>query len=169
MLPIPGNALPKVLGIDLLKPAPILEAAYNDGQGITAAFNLNLLVGINRELEGDFDLEAFRHLAFWNPERSRIEMHLRSLKAKKVRVAGREFEFLRDETIRTENSYKHDEVSLARPPRDSGGAHPDLDGPGRALPGGASRDDGCGGPGTRCRLRRLTAVTSGSATEWRTR
>ena len=74
---------------------------------MTAHFNLNLLTRINRELGGDFDLDAFCHQAFYNTERRRIEMHLASRKRQKVRVAGRSFEFRGGETIHTENSYKY--------------------------------------------------------------
>src|SRR6201999_617445 len=87
----PGAAF--FVGIDLAKDEATLVAAYDDAQGVTAAFNKNLLARINRELHGDFDLDAFQHRAVWNPEESRIEMHLVSLREQKVRVAGREFRF----------------------------------------------------------------------------
>lgn len=95
-----------LVGIDLAKDEATLTAAYDDAQGVTAAFNLNLLARINRELGGDFDLAAFRHQAVWNAEQSRIEMHLVSERDQVVSVAGRRFRFAAGETIHTENSYK---------------------------------------------------------------
>lgn len=100
----PGAAL--LVGIDLVKDETTLVAAYDDARGVTAAFNKNLLARINRELGGDFDLEAFAHRAVWNAAESRIEMHLVSLKDQVVRVAGRTFRFTAGETLHTENSYK---------------------------------------------------------------
>jgi len=100
----PGAAF--VVGIDLVKDTDVLVAAYDDAQGVTAAFNLNLLTRINRELGGDFDLAAFRHRAVWNPVESRIEMHLESLKDQTVHVVGRPFHFRAGETLHTENSHK---------------------------------------------------------------
>ncbi len=102
-----GPASLFIVGADLAKSADVLNRAYNDSAGVTAAFNLNLLVRINRELGGTFDLANFRHRAFYNPERQRIEMHLVSLKRHKVSVCGRTIEFRRGETIHTENSYKY--------------------------------------------------------------
>jgi dimethylhistidine N-methyltransferase len=101
-----------IVGADLIKDAEILNAAYNDKDGVTAKFNLNLLVRINRELRGNFKLDAFEHHAFYNRERSRIEMHLASLKRQKVKVAGECFDFRAGETIHTENSYKYSVDSL---------------------------------------------------------
>lgn len=101
----PGGAM--LIGIDLKKDARILNAAYNDAQGVTAAFNMNLLVRVNRELGGTFALDAFRHHAFYNAQEGRIEMHLVSLKDQVVRVAGTEFRFGEGETIHTESSYKY--------------------------------------------------------------
>jgi uncharacterized SAM-dependent methyltransferase len=92
--------------MDLVKDAATLVAAYDDAAGVTAAFNLNLLTRINRELGGDFDLAAFAHRAVWNAAESRIEMHLVSLKDQAVHVAGRAFRFAAGETLHTENSYK---------------------------------------------------------------
>jgi dimethylhistidine N-methyltransferase len=94
-----GGAM--LVGVDLQKDPMILHAAYNDSQGITAAFNLNLLVRANRELEANFDLAAFRHLAFYEARRGRIEMHLSSLADQAVRVAGTRFTFRVGETIHT--------------------------------------------------------------------
>jgi len=96
-----------VVGVDLVKPADILHRAYNDAEGVTAKFNLNLLARINRELGGNFDLDAFEHRAFYNSEESRIEMHLASMKRQTVRVCNTAFEFGAGETIHTENSYKY--------------------------------------------------------------
>jgi dimethylhistidine N-methyltransferase len=95
-----------VVGVDLVKDVGVLEAAYDDAQGVTAAFNKNLLTRINRELDGDFDLEAFDHRAIWNSGKSRIEMHLVSKKDQTVSVAGEAFGFRAGETIHTENSHK---------------------------------------------------------------
>jgi len=102
----PGGGL--LLGLDLRKDPAILEAAYNDRAGVTAAFNGNLLVRINRELAGEFERDAFSHRAFYNRERSRVEMHLVSRRNQCVRVGDHSFEFRKDETIHTENSYKYD-------------------------------------------------------------
>jgi dimethylhistidine N-methyltransferase len=93
-----------IIGADLIKDAEILNAAYNDEAGITAEFNLNLLVRMNRELGGTFKLDTFEHHAFFNRERNRVEMHLASLKRQKVKVAGECFEFRAGETIHTESS-----------------------------------------------------------------
>ncbi len=102
-----------LIGVDLRKSATVLEPAYNDRQGVTAAFNRNLLTRINRELGGDFGLEDWDHHAFYNEHVGRIEMHLMSLCAQTVRVGRREFEFAPDETIWTECSYKYDLAGFA--------------------------------------------------------
>lgn len=96
-----------LIGVDLVKDPAILHAAYNDSTGVTAAFNLNLLQRINRELNGDFDLDAFDHYAFYNPERQRIEMHLVSRVAQTVHVCDRRYAFAAGESIHTENSCKY--------------------------------------------------------------
>lgn len=96
------------IGIDLVKPVDVLAAAYNDAAGVTAAFNLNLLTRINRELGGDFSVGNFRHRACYNQEQHRIEMHLVSLNRQKAHVRGKSFDLRRGETIHTENSYKYD-------------------------------------------------------------
>jgi len=98
-----------LLGVDLLKAPAVLEAAYDDSQGITAQFNLNILARLNRELSADFDLAAFRHRAVFNPERSRIEMHLVSVRDQRVRIGdlGLDIDFRRGESIHTENCYKY--------------------------------------------------------------
>jgi L-histidine Nalpha-methyltransferase len=107
----PGAGL--IIGVDLIKSAEVLKAAYNDEAGITARFNLNLLRRINRELGGTFKLDSFEHHAFYNRERNRVEMHLASLKRQKVKVAGETVDFRAGETIHTENSYKYSVESLA--------------------------------------------------------
>ena len=96
-----------LIGVDLQKDPAVLEAAYNDREGVTAAFNLNLLHRINRELGADFDVARFSHRAFYNAERGRIEMHLVSRVDQAVTVHGTTFRFEAGETIHTENSYKY--------------------------------------------------------------
>jgi len=93
--------------VDLKKDPAMLHAAYNDAQGVTAAFNLNLLHRINRELGGDFDVASFEHRAHYAADAGRIEMHLVSTRKQHVSVAGRRFRFAAGETIHTENSYKY--------------------------------------------------------------
>lgn len=107
--PRPADARPggMLVGVDLRKDPARLEAAYNDAAGVTAAFNLNLLARINRELDGRFDLDAFAHHAFYDAARGRVEMHLVSRRDQIVRAAGRRFAFQAGETIHTENSYKY--------------------------------------------------------------
>lgn len=96
-----------LIGVDLKKDPAILNAAYNDAAGVTAAFNLNLLARCNRELGADFDLDAFAHRAFYNEAAGRIEMHLESTREQRVEIAGQRFGFAAGETIHTENSYKY--------------------------------------------------------------
>lgn len=96
-----------LLGVDLKKDVDILKRAYDDSEGVTAAFNLNLLEHINRELGADFDLGAFKHCAVFNEAKSRIEMHLVSLKRQVVIIDGETFSFEEGETIHTENSHKY--------------------------------------------------------------
>lgn len=96
-----------LIGIDLKKDVPTLIRAYDDRAGVTAAFNLNLLVRINRELGGSFDIAAFRHEARYDADRGRIEMHLVSTRAQTVRVSGTDFSFAEGESIHTENSHKY--------------------------------------------------------------
>ncbi|HWR16770.1 MAG TPA: L-histidine N(alpha)-methyltransferase [Terriglobales bacterium] len=102
----PGDAL--LLGTDLVKSPKLLIPAYDDAQGVTAAFNKNILARINRELAADFDLSTFKHVAVWNHEASRIEMHLESTRPQvvHVRALGMRVHFNKGETIHTENSYK---------------------------------------------------------------
>jgi dimethylhistidine N-methyltransferase len=106
----PGGAL--VLGVDRRKDPGVLNAAYDDAAGVTAAFNRNMLARLNRELGATFDLERFAHRAFFNDEASRVEMHLVSLDDQVVQVAGTPIRFARGETIWTESSYKYDEPRL---------------------------------------------------------
>jgi L-histidine N-alpha-methyltransferase len=103
----PGDGL--LLGTDLLKPIPQLLAAYDDSLGVTAAFNLNLLARINRELDADFGLDQFEHMALFNTHARSVEMHLRSKCAQTVTVgaAGFSVRFLEGETIWTESSHKY--------------------------------------------------------------
>ena len=115
-----GSGATLVVGVDLVKPIDVLNAAYNDEAGVTAKFNLNLLVRINRELGGTFRLDTFEHHAFYNRERHRIEMHLASLKRQKVRVAGETVDFRAGETIHTENSYKYSVETLGALARGAG-------------------------------------------------
>jgi dimethylhistidine N-methyltransferase len=101
----PGSRF--LIGVDLRKSPAILIPAYNDARGITAAFNLNLLERINRELGGSFALSRFAHDAVWNEAQGRMEMYLVSLAEQIVRVAGRAYSFARGERIHTENSHKY--------------------------------------------------------------
>ena len=96
-----------LIGVDVKKDPIILRAAYNDTAGITAKFNLNLLARINRELSADIDLSAWKHQAFYNDMLGRIEMHLQSIKNQTIRIDKQEFNFAKNETIHTENSYKY--------------------------------------------------------------
>jgi len=103
-----------IIGIDLQKSREVLESAYNDSAGVTAEFNLNLLVRANRELGADFDLTRWKHRAVYNETEGRIEMHLVSNGAQTAHVGGREFVFAHGEKIITEFSYKHTIEGFAR-------------------------------------------------------
>lgn len=96
-----------LVGVDLRKDPAILLPAYDDADGVTAAFNRNLLVRLNRDANADFDVDSFAHRAVWNGAQSRIEMHLVSLREQMVSIAGQTILFARGETIHTENSYKY--------------------------------------------------------------
>jgi len=109
-----------VIGADLEKDERVLYDAYNDSAGVTARFNLNVLVRINRELGGNFDISAFTHRAIYNRERHRIEMHLISKKTQTVRMVGTSFSFRPGESIHTENSYKYSVDRFAALARGSG-------------------------------------------------
>jgi dimethylhistidine N-methyltransferase len=102
-----GSGAQMVIGVDLEKDERVLYDAYNDAAGVTAKFNLNVLVRINRELGGNFDVSAFMHRSIYNRERHRIEMHLIAKKAQTVRILGRNFSFRPGESIHTESSYKY--------------------------------------------------------------
>lgn len=102
-----GDGATMIIGVDLEKDEQLLRDAYNDAAGVTGKFNKNVLVRINRELGGNFDLSGFAHRAIYNRERHRIEMHLVSLKAQTVRILGRSISFRAGETIHTESSYKY--------------------------------------------------------------
>jgi L-histidine N-alpha-methyltransferase len=103
----PGAQL--LIGMDRVKPVERMLAAYDEPQGVTAEFNLNLLKRINRELDGDVPIDAFRHEARWNDILSRIEMHLVATRDVEFAVSGRRFRFARGESIHTENSHKYPE------------------------------------------------------------
>ena len=108
----PGGGL--LVGFDLDKDESIVWPAYNDRRGMSAAFNLNLLARINRELDADFDLDAFRHRADYLRSEERMVMHLESERAQTVRVAGRTFCFRKSEKIHTEDSFKYTLAHFAR-------------------------------------------------------
>lgn len=105
-----GGAL--ILGVDRRKSTSTLNAAYDDSAGVTAAFNLNILARLNRDLHAHFDLRTFAHRAFFNPRASRVEMHLVSTAEQIVKVAGELIHFEKGESIWTESSYKYDRTRL---------------------------------------------------------
>jgi dimethylhistidine N-methyltransferase len=109
-----------LIGFDLEKDATVLLPAYNDRKGVTAAFNLNILRRINRELAADFDLDAFAHRAVYVRERERVEMHLISLRAQVVRISGQSIAFEEGETIHTESSHKYPLDHIRRMTADAG-------------------------------------------------
>jgi uncharacterized SAM-dependent methyltransferase len=117
---VPGDSL--LLGTDLEKPAAQLIKAYDDEIGVTAAFNLNLLARINRELDADFDLSQFAHVARINSEARSIEMHLESQRKQTVRIPAADLtvEFQEGETIWTESSHKYSPEEVYQMARDSG-------------------------------------------------
>jgi dimethylhistidine N-methyltransferase len=114
----PGDVL--LLGADLVKPERELQLAYDDPLGVTAAFNRNLLVRINRELQGTFDLEAFAHVAVWNRAQRRVEMHLESRRDQRVRVGDSTVTFTAGERIWTESSYKYEPIEIVAMGADAG-------------------------------------------------
>ncbi len=109
-----------LVGIDLRKDPALLLPAYDDAAGVTAAFNLNLLIRLNREARGDFVPAQFAHRVIWNDTESRIEMHLESLCDQEARIDGQAIRFARGETIHTENSYKHTEPGFAALAQEAG-------------------------------------------------
>jgi dimethylhistidine N-methyltransferase len=115
-----GDSL--LLGTDLEKPSAQVLAAYDDELGVTAAFNLNLLARVNRELDADFDLGQFSHVARINPEARSVEMHLRSRRRQVVNIpaADLQVEFLEGETIWTESSHKYSTEEIFQMARDAG-------------------------------------------------
>jgi len=115
-----GEGAQMIVGADLEKEERVLYDAYNDAAGVTARFNLNLLVRMNRELGSNFDISAFTHRAIYNRERHRIEMHLISKKTQTVRMLGTSFSFRPGESIHTENSYKYSIDRFAALARGSG-------------------------------------------------
>jgi len=117
----PGDGL--LLGVDLIKSPKRLHEAYNDKEGVTADFNLNILRRINSELGANFDRHQFEHYAFYNPLASRIEMHLVSLARQTVTIAGQTFNFEQGETIHTENSYKYSMRGIAAVAEECGFTH----------------------------------------------
>ncbi len=102
-----GQGSQLLIGMDRIKHVSVLEAAYDDAAGVTAAFNLNLIGRINRELDGTIPEDAFRHRALWNDDRARIEMHLEAMRDLAFKVNGRDFSIQAGETIHTENSHKY--------------------------------------------------------------
>jgi len=129
-LQLAGQALGRdakfLIGVDLRKDPTVLLPAYDDSQGVTAAFNLNLLVRLNNEAAANFAIERFAHQVVWNDVASRIEMHLVSLADQQVRVAGHMIRFSEGETIHTENSYKYDAESFAALAEEAGWHSADL-------------------------------------------
>lgn len=115
-----GAGARMLIGVDLQKDKTILERAYDDAQGVTAAFSLNILARANRELDADFDLSAFRHEARYDDVLGRIRIHLRSERAQKVRIAGRVFDFASGERLHVEDSWKYDIEGFQRLARGAG-------------------------------------------------
>jgi uncharacterized SAM-dependent methyltransferase len=115
-----GDAL--LLGTDFAKSPKVLLPAYADAQGVTAAFNKNILVRLNREFEADFDVDCFRHIALWNRQESRMEMHLESTTTRSVFVPALDLDvaFKAGERIHTENSYKYSDEMVETILRESG-------------------------------------------------
>ena len=109
-----------IIGVDLIKKKSVLLKAYNDKKGITARFNKNLLKRINKELKANFDIKSFKHSAIYNKSKSRIEMHLISLKNQIVKVHNKNFHFKKGETIHTESSHKYSPKSFNQLAKKSG-------------------------------------------------
>jgi dimethylhistidine N-methyltransferase len=117
-----GHGGAAIVGVDLQKPKAVLDAAYNDPEGWTRAFNLNVLSRLNRELGANFDERRFAHRAFYDEKLQRVEMHLVSMVAQQVHIAGQTIAFAPGESIHTENSYKYRIESFERLARESGWA-----------------------------------------------
>lgn len=115
-----------LIGVDLIKDKAVLDAAYDDALGVTASFNLNLLLHVNRLLGADFDLRDWRHRAWFNAEQSRIEMHLVARREVSVGWAGGKRRFAEGETIHTENSYKYTRASFLALLEEAGFARPRI-------------------------------------------
>ncbi|WP_244099865.1 L-histidine N(alpha)-methyltransferase [Burkholderia ambifaria] len=115
-----GNRAKLIVGVDMVKDTPTLLSAYNDAQGVTARFNLNLLTRINRELGGNFEPDAFAHSAIWNDDLNRIEMHLVSQTHQTIRVWSHDIGFRAGERIHTENSHKYTPDSFESLARSAG-------------------------------------------------
>ena len=109
-----------LIGVDLKKNPEVLEKAYNDSKGVTSAFNKNILVRINRELEADFNIDHFRHEAVYNRALGRVEMHLVSLEDQDVRISDELIHFDEGESIHTENSYKYEISGFSEMARNAG-------------------------------------------------
>ena len=109
-----------IVGVDLQKPVAVLETAYNDPQGYTRAFNLNLLIRLNRELGANFDERRFRHKAYYNEQLGRVEMHLVSVVEQQVQVGEHVISFQPGETIHTENSWKYTQQAFTQLAADAG-------------------------------------------------
>jgi uncharacterized SAM-dependent methyltransferase len=105
-----------LVGFDMIKDECLIEPAYNDKEGFTAQFNLNLLTRMNRELGCNFDLHEYEHYAFFNKEKDRIEMHLKSKSDQEFRISGSDkiFQIYKGETIHTESSYKYNEERIKK-------------------------------------------------------
>jgi dimethylhistidine N-methyltransferase len=102
-----GPGAEMLIGADVKKDKAVLDAAYNDSEGLNAAFNLNLLHRISKELDSDIAIDDFAHVAFYNPDKGRVELYIRSLKEQSAVIAGRRFSFAAGEMMHTENSYKY--------------------------------------------------------------
>ncbi|HVH79333.1 MAG TPA: L-histidine N(alpha)-methyltransferase, partial [Stellaceae bacterium] len=102
-----GSGAEMLIGVDVKKDKAVLDAAYNDAEGLNAAFNLNLLHRISKELDSDIAIDAFEHVAFYNPDEGRVELYIRSLEDQSAIIGGRRFSFAAGEMIHTENSYKY--------------------------------------------------------------
>ncbi|MGD9830249.1 MAG: L-histidine N(alpha)-methyltransferase [Hyphomicrobiaceae bacterium] len=121
-----GHGARLVVGVDLKKDTDILHSAYNDERGVTAQFNLNLLHRINRELGGDFDVDRFEHVALYNDDLGRIEMHIEAKAPQTVNVLGHEISFRAGDRIHTENSYKYTRDQFSTLATDSGWSPADV-------------------------------------------